>query len=153
MPGVLQKIPCRNLAFASGAWLVIACLIHARVPHAQAGESNAIRIAQMRMAAGIDERYEPVGATEVFAAKTAKVYCWFRWEDAPPDTTLQARWTYLPKKIKIFEYPVSIPRPAGSGGIAMTMPKGRFLPPGAYRIELWDRHHHLVESLQFSVGT
>jgi hypothetical protein len=114
---------------------------------------SEIKVTDIRTASGISDQYEPVGAAAVFPLGTAKVYCWFQWENAPDGTALKARWTYLTKKIKIFEYPVSIPKTAGAGGIAMAMPKGRSLPPGAYRVELLDDKKKPVKSLDFSVGT
>jgi hypothetical protein len=139
--------------FLTGAGLALsASLSTAWVPAAGAAEAGSIHVTEIRMASGIDERYEPVGPTEAFPIGTAKVYCWFSWENAPADMALKARWTYLTKKIKIFEYPVSIPKSSGAGGIAMAMPKGRSLPPGAYRIELLDERKKAVKSLDFSVG-
>ncbi len=149
----MNKISHILVKYSAPACLLALCLMtfSANGPDALAAESK-IKLTEIRTAVGISDKYEPVGPTEVFALGTTKIYCWFKWENAAAAEPLQARWTYLTKKIKIFEYPVAIPKPEGAGGIAMAMPKGRSLPPGKYRVDLLDRTKKSVGSIDFAVG-
>lgn len=97
---------------------------------------NKIGIVEIKMAKSIDVNIMPVDATNVFSKGTAKVYCWFKWKDAEINSQMMAKWHYVTENINILSYPIIIPRRSGSGSVALTMPRGKVLPSGAYRIDL-----------------
>lgn len=97
---------------------------------------SKIRIAEIKMAKYIDANIMPVEATGVFPKGTAKVYCWFKWKDAEINSQITAKWLYVTENINILSYPVIVPRRSGAGSVALTMPKGKVLPSGSYRIDL-----------------
>lgn len=95
-----------------------------------------INITDIKMATGIDEKLMPLGVTDVFPDGTQKVFCWFQWKDTKVNTTVMARWYFLTDNIHILDYNFTIPRKEGSGSVSLTMPEGKKLPVGQYRIDL-----------------
>lgn len=96
-----------------------------------------IRITNIEMARSVDENIMPVEPTNSFNKGTSKVYCWFKWTDAEINSQVMAKWHYVTENINILSYPVIIPRRSGAGSVALTMPKGKVLPSGSYRIDLF----------------
>lgn len=99
-------------------------------------EQGSIHILSVKMAKGINEKYMPVDTTNIFPEGTMKVYCWFSWRDAEKNMEILAKWHYLTDDIPIVEYAFAIPRREGVGSVSLSMPEGKVLPPGLYRIEL-----------------
>lgn len=97
---------------------------------------NDIRIISAKMAKGINEKYMPVDAANVFPEGTIKAYCWFSWKDAEKNMEILAKWHYITDDIPIVEYSFTIPRKEGIGSVSLSMPEGKILPPGLYRVEL-----------------
>lgn len=97
---------------------------------------NDIRIVNAKMAKAINDKYMPVDATNIFPEGTTKVYCWFSWRDAEKNMEIMAKWHYLTDDIPIVEYSFAIPRKEGVGSVALSMPEGKVLPSGLYRVEL-----------------
>jgi hypothetical protein len=88
------------------------------------------------MAKGINEKYMPVDVTSIFPEGTIKVYCWFSWRDAENNTEILAKWHYITDDIPIAEHSFAIPRKEGAGSVSLSMPGGKVLPAGLYRVEL-----------------
>ena len=134
----------RQLKF-TGLLSVLLVLFSISTAHAE-----AISITDIKMAHDIDGKYLPVNATKSFPSGTAKVFCWFAWKDATVDSQITVRWHYLTDDISILNYNFSIPRKQGSGGVALSMPEGKTLPPGSYQVELFFADKK-ISSLQFAV--
>ncbi len=109
-----------------------------------------VRITDAKMALGLDDQLMPIDPTEVFPRNTQRVYCWFSWEDAVPQTEMKANWNYAIDDIHILTYNFKIPRKKGSGGISLIMPSGKVLPVGSYRIDLMAKNQ-VLKSLEFKV--
>ncbi len=95
-----------------------------------------ISITDIKIATGIDEKLMPVSVTDVFPDGTQRVFCWFQWKDTKVNTTVMARWYFLTDNIHILDYNFMIPRKEGSGSVSLSMPEGKKLPVGQYRIDL-----------------
>lgn len=98
--------------------------------------TTTINITDTKTASGIDEKLMPIGATNVFPEGTQKVFCCFQWKDTEVNTTVIARWYFVTDNIHILDYNFSIPRKQGSGSVSLTMPEGKKLPTGQYRVDL-----------------
>lgn len=109
-----------------------------------------IRIVDAATAKGISDKLKPVGITSVFPAGTSAVNCWFLWNNAKPNTSLLASWRYVTDDVHILDYTFDIPRKSGSGGISLTMPAGKELPAGQYRVDL-KKDKRVLRSLNFKV--
>ena len=103
------------------------------------------------MAYGIDEKYNPINATQQFPNGTSKVFCWFQWKDATINTPVTAKWVYVTGDIPVLNYTLSVPRKEGSGGIALAMPQGKTLPAGSYKVTLESDKKASLKSVQFTV--
>ncbi len=98
--------------------------------------AGKIRIVDIKMAESIDANLMPVDPANTFPKGTSKIYCWFKWKDAEVNSQMMAKWHYVTENINILSYPVTIPRRSGTGSVALTMPKGKILPNGSYRVDL-----------------
>ena len=97
---------------------------------------NGIHIIDAKTAIGIDEKLMPIKVTGNFPKDASKVFCWFQWRDAEPDTEIMATWNYVTDNVHILDYTFAIPRKAGSGSVSLSMPENKTLPPGLYRVAL-----------------
>lgn len=109
-----------------------------------------IHLLDAKMAGGVDDKYTPVNITNVFPEGTQKAFLWFSWKDAAKDVKIIARWTYVRDNVPVLDYPFIIPREEGQGSIALTMPEGKALPAGLYRVSLELEKRELT-SLTFKV--
>lgn len=109
-----------------------------------------ISIIDAKIATAVDDKLMPVKITNAFPEKTSQVFCWFQWKNAKTDTKITARWYYVTDNIHILDYTFSIPRKEGSGSVSLSMPEGKILPSGSYRIDLTKRRH-ILKSLNFKV--
>ena len=109
-----------------------------------------IRLVDVKMAAAVDENLLPVNATDTFPSGTQKVSCWISWQDAKINTQVLASWHYLTDDIHILDYSFNIPKKDGAGSVALTMPNGKNLPPGSYKVDLYSGKR-LLKSMRFTV--
>ena len=119
-----------------------------RSPAVAAG--GDIQITDIKMAHGIDEKYQPIGTSKDFTGDADKIYCWFEWKNAEAKSPITAKWTYLTEDIPILEYPFSIPRKQGAGGVALDMPQEKTFPAGTYEIQLL-QDKKILKSLRFEI--
>lgn len=113
-------------------------------------QSSSIRIIDVKIANAVDENLMPIKVTDTFPKGTPKVFCWFQWKDAKVDTEILAKWHYVTDDIRILDYTFKIPRKEGSGSVSLSMPEGKTLPSGSYRIDL-TQGKYALKSLNFKV--
>ena len=113
-------------------------------------EAAGICITDAKMTTGLDEQLMPIQVTSVFPRGTKLVCCWFSWDNATPKMIVKASWNYTIDDILILLYDFKIPRRTGSGGISLTMPEGKVLPVGAYRLD-FIANGKILKSLTFKV--
>ena len=109
-----------------------------------------IGIVDAKIVTAVDERLMPVKVTDVFPKGTATVSCWIRWKNASINTEIVARWHYVTDDIHILDYTLVIPKREGTGSVMLTMPNGKELPSGDYKLELFSGKR-LLRSLTFKV--
>ena len=109
-----------------------------------------IHLVDAKLATAVDENLMPVKVTDVFPRGTSKVCCWLKWRDTKINTQVQASWHYLTDDIHILDYSFNIPKREGAGSVALSMPDGKNLPSGSYKVDLSVGRRHL-KSLKFTV--
>jgi len=114
-------------------------------------QNPKILLLDAKTAAGVDEKYQPVNAMDVFPDGTSKVYLWFSWRDAQKNLQLLAKWKYLTEDINILDYPFNVPRRKGQGSVALMMPAGKAFPQGLYQVTLYLGQREL-RTVSFKVG-
>ena len=112
-------------------------------------DRNAI-ITDARIAAAIDEKLMPIKVTDTFPPGTSKVYCWIKWQDAKINTQIVAKWHYITDDIPINEYVFVIPKRNGTGSVSLSMPAGKMLPSGLYKVSLLSGRR-VLKSLTFTI--
>jgi hypothetical protein len=121
----------KNSIMMTSLFLIIAFVISGR----DVGGS-AIHLVDAKIATAVDENLMPLKITDIFPKDTAKVSCWIKWKDTKINTELVASWHYITDDIHILDYPFIIPKKEGAGSIVLTMPDGKNLPSGEYRVDL-----------------
>lgn len=98
--------------------------------------AGKIHITDAKIAAGVDEKLMPVRVTDVFPKGTRTVFCWFKWKDAEINTPIIAKWYFVTDDIHVLDYTFKITRKEGAGNVSLSMPEGKLLPSGSYRLDL-----------------
>ena len=109
-----------------------------------------LRIIEIKMAPAISENLMPIKPADSFPSGTSKVFCWFKWANAETNSQVIAKWYYTSENINILNYPLAIPRHDGSGSVLLSMPEGKTLPSGSYRIDLVV-NNHILKSREFKI--
>jgi len=112
--------------------------------------NRPITITNAKIVTNVDENLMPVNITDVFAKGTSKVSCWFQWKKAKINTQLLAKWHYVTDDVHILDYNFSIPKKEGMGSVVLSMPEGKTLPSGSYKVGLY-LGKRLLRSLNFKV--
>ena len=112
--------------------------------------SGKLRVTDIKMAPSISENLMPLRPSDSFPQGTSRVYCWFRWENAETGSQITAKWHYTSENIDILNYSLAIPRHEGSGSVLLSMPEGKSLPSGSYRIDLV-MNNRIVRSREFKI--
>ena len=129
------------------ASVALACLL---ASCATAGSRMALQLTDVKMCRGLTDAQEPKDVTTVFPAGTEVVYCWFSWQEAPPNTEVVSRWSYVPDNLQVLDIPVRLTRDTSAGVFVLRMPSGKPLPGGMYQVDLM-AHGHILRSIPFNV--
>jgi len=109
-----------------------------------------ITLTNAKIVTGVDENLMPVKAMNIFPKGTTKVSCWFQWRNAKLNTQVVAKWHYVTDDVHILDYNFNIPKKDGNGSVILSMPEGKVLPGGSYKVGLY-LGKSLLKSLDFSV--
>lgn len=113
-------------------------------------ERPVMTILDAKTVTALDENLMPVSVTDTFKSGTSKVGCWIKWQNAKVNTQLEAKWHYITDDIHILDHTLNIPKKDGNGGVTLSMPAGKTLPSGLYKVELViDRR--VIKTLKFMV--
>jgi hypothetical protein len=111
---------------------------------------SKVHFTDAKMAAGVDKNLAPVNVTDTFPQGTTRVFCWFRWKDSDINTQILAKWDYVTDQIHILDYVFFVPRRNGMGSVSLSMPEGKEMPSGTYRITFM-LEKHILKSLTFEI--
>ena len=109
-----------------------------------------VYITDAKTAMGIDKELLPIDPTGFFLKGTSKVFCWFQWKNAEINTPIIAKWHYITDDIAVLDYTFSIPRKKGEGSVSLSMPEGKALPSGLYKVELTSEGR-ILKALKFKI--
>ena len=109
-----------------------------------------VTITDAKIATSVDENLMPVNVTDVFPKGATKISCWFQWRDAKINTQVMAKWHYVTDDVHILDYNFNIPKKSGNGSVILSMPEGKTLPSGSYKVGLY-LGKALLKSLNFRV--
>jgi hypothetical protein len=112
--------------------------------------ANSIHLIDAKIATAVDENLMPLKVTDSFPKGTAKVSCWIKWADTKINTELVASWHYITDDIHVLDYSFIIPKKEGTGSIVLSMPNGKNLPSGKYKLDLM-LGKHVLKSLRFGI--
>ena len=98
--------------------------------------TSGMHLVDAKIATAVDENLMPLKVTDNFPKGTAKVSCWIKWRDTKINTELTASWHYITDDIHVLDYSFIIPKKEGTGSIVLTMPDGKNLPSGEYKVDL-----------------
>ncbi len=151
------------ICFAIFGYLMITLMVTNKVNSPDGGMPTAadenttafqaptqVHFTNAKIATAVDENMLPVKVTNIFPAGTTQVFCWFQWQDSDVNTQIVAKWEYVTDRIHILDYAFSIPRRKGMGSISLSMPEGKTLPSGEYRINL-TKEDQTLKSLLFKI--
>lgn len=113
-------------------------------------EGPKIRLVDAKLAMAVDKDLMPVKVTDVFPKGTSNVSCWIQWRDAEINTQVLTSWHYLTDDIHILDYSLNISKREGAGNVALSMPDGKTLPSGSYKVDIF-LGKRLLKSLKFTV--
>lgn len=113
-------------------------------------KAQDIIISDAKMVTAVDENLMPVRITDVFPKDTSKVSCWIRWRDSNINAQLLAKWHYITDDTHILDYLFTIPKKEGMGSVTLSMPEGKNLPVGLYKVDLVSGRRTL-KSLTFKI--
>jgi hypothetical protein len=109
-----------------------------------------ITITNAKIVTGVDENLMPIEVTDSFPKDATKVSCWFQWRNAKLNTQILAKWHYVTDDVHILDYSFNIPKKDGNGSVILSMPEGKTLPSGSYKVGLY-LDKTLLKSLNFKV--
>lgn len=109
-----------------------------------------ITITDAKIVTGVGENLMPLKIVDVFAKGTSNVSCWFQWRNAKINTQLLAKWHYVTDDVHILDYNFNIPKKDGMGSVVLSMPEGKTLPSGSYKVGLY-LGKTLLKSLNFTI--
>ena len=140
-------MPGKNLSIAT---VSIFLAVSLAISGCQDFSSGKLRITEIKMAPAISENIMPLKPADSFPGGTSRVFCCFKWENAEVDSQIIAKWRYISENINILDYPFTIPRRDGAGSILLSMPEGKTLPSGSYRIDLVV-NNRILKSREFKI--
>ncbi|MFH0764366.1 MAG: hypothetical protein V1927_05130 [Candidatus Omnitrophota bacterium] len=131
------------------AWLAVTFAV-ILLSSCSVQQNAKIRILDAKTSVSVDDKYMPVQVANVFPAGTSKVFLWFSWADARKDIKIMAKWRYVTDDMPVLDYAFAIPRKTGTGSVSLSMPEGKTLPAGLYRVTL-ELDNQSLRSLTFKV--
>jgi len=134
----------RKIIFA----MVVFCAFSALSACALRGRD--VVLVDAKMVTAVDESLLPVKITDTFPKDTTKVSCWIKWRNSKINAQIFAKWHYVTDDIHILNYSFTIPKKEGAGSVTLSMPEGKRLPSGNYKVDLVS-NNRVLKSLTFKI--
>lgn len=109
-----------------------------------------ITIIDAKIVTAVDDKLMPVKIADIFPNGTSSLSCWFKWREARINTQIIAKWHYVTDDVHILDHSFNIPKRDGMGSVMLSMPEGKTLPQGDYKVDLF-LGKRLLRSLTFKV--
>jgi len=115
------------------------------------GRPRDIVIQEAKMVTGVDKSMSPLKVTNLFPKDTAKVCAWIRWKNALVNTQVLVKWYFVSDDVPIYDYNLNIPKKDGIANVVLSMPEGKTLPSGSYKVTIFSGKNQLREPLTFEI--
>lgn len=112
---------------------------------------NHIIIRDARIVTGVDKQLMPLKVTNFFPKNTSKVSAWINWRNARINTQILVKWYYVTDDVPIYDYTLNIPKREGIANVVLSMPEGKTLPSGSYKVTILLGKKHLTKPLIFEI--
>jgi len=109
-----------------------------------------VSILDAKICSSVDENFMPVKVANVFPKGTASVACWIKWRAQKINTPVYTKWHYVTDDLPVKEVDFVTPRKEGSGSVSLSMPEGKALPSGNYKVDIRSAAK-LLKTLTFRV--
>jgi hypothetical protein len=103
------------------------------------------------MVTGVDKEMAPLKVTNFFPKNTSKVSAWISWRNAKINTQLLVKWYYVTDDVPIYDYNLNIPKRDGIANVVLSMPEGKVLPSGLYKVTILLGKKQLAKPLTFEI--
>ena len=110
-----------------------------------------IIIRDAKIVTGVDKQLTPLKVTNFFPKNTSKVSAWIRWRNAKINTQILVKWYYSTDDVPIYDYNLNIPKREGIANVVLSMPEGKTLPSGTYKVTILLGKKHLTRPLVFEI--
>jgi hypothetical protein len=110
-----------------------------------------IIIHEAKIVTGIDKDLMPLKVTNTFPKGTSKVCLWISWVSAKINTQVLVKWYYITDDIPIYNYVLIIPKKQGVSNVMLSMPEGKVLPSGLYKVDILSGKKPLTKTLPFEI--
>ena len=110
-----------------------------------------IIIREAKTVTGVDKQLTPLKVTNFFPKNTSKVSTWIRWRNARINTQILVKWYYSTDDVPIYDYNLNIPKREGIANVVLSMPEGKTLPSGSYKVTILLGKKHLTKPLTFEI--
>lgn len=110
-----------------------------------------IIIQEAKIVTGVDKDMVPLKVTNFFPKNTSKVSAWISWKNAKINTQILVKWYYLTDDLPIYDYSLNIPKRKGIANVVLSMPEGKILPSGLYKVTIALGKKQLTKPLTFEI--
>lgn len=131
--------------------LLIALLFFALLWILSLNKQRNIIIQEAKIVTGVDKDMVPLKVTNLFPKNTAKVSAWISWRSAKINTQILVKWHYLTDDVPIYDYNLNIPKRDGTANVVLSMPEGKVLPSGLYKVTILLNKKQLSKPLIFEI--
>lgn len=110
-----------------------------------------IVIQEAKIITAADQNLLPIKITNVFPKDTSKIGTWIKWKNSKINTQLLVKWHYVTDDVPIYDYILNIPKREGIANVALSLPEGKSLPSGSYKVDILSGKKRLFKTLTFKV--
>lgn len=133
-----------------GIILVILLILSAWFVYNTTRQRDII-IQEAKIVTGVDKDMSPLKVTSFFPKNTSKVSAWISWRNAKINTQLLVKWYYVTDDVPIYDYNLNIPKREGVANVVLSMPEGKNLPSGLYKVDIFSGKKRLTKTLSFEI--
>ena len=131
--------------------ILIALLTFSALFLYKLSQPTDIIIRDAKIVTGVDKQMLPLKVTNFFPKNTSKVSAWISWRNARINTQILVKWYYVTDDVPIYDYSLNIPKREGIANVVLSMPEGKTLPTGSYKVTILLEKKQLTKPLVFEI--
>jgi hypothetical protein len=132
--------------------ILIALLTFSALFLYKLSQPTDIIIRDAKIVTGVDKQMLPLKVTNFFPKNTSKVSAWISWRNARINTQILVKWYYVTDDVPIYDYSLNIPKREGIANVVLSMPEGKTLPTGSYKVMILLGKKYLTKPLTFEIA-